>query len=285
PFNLHGTPVVKYCVNYGTHYADITGEVTWVRETIDRFDTIAKETGSRIVHCCGHDCVPWDLMVMLAAKKLKSEFGSDLEKIEMYDRLVSAPSGGTLATVFSLVYAESKYEPSVSYNPMIMTHKHEKGWAHTAFTGLKSVAYSSVEKAWTTMFVMARANLEVVRRSNALNNYGEKLSYYEAQVHSSMPVALMHFFRVLTFGAIIACPPILALMQKYVLPQPGSGSSAKAMDNGWLEVSCHAQGTKKDAHVHGKLYFKTDPGYRDTARMLVEAGLTLALTEPAKLPG
>ncbi|KAJ9443474.1 hypothetical protein DIPPA_55979 [Diplonema papillatum] len=284
PFNLHGTPVVKYCANYGTHYADITGEATWVREMVDRFDAIAKETGARIVHCCGHDCVPWDLMVMLSAAKLKSEFGSDLEKVEMYDRIRSAPSGGTLATAFSLVYAESKYEPSVNYNPMLITHKREKGWATTSFTGLNSVAYSSLEKAWTTMFVMARVNFEVVRRSNALSNYGEKLSYYEAHVHKAMPVALIHFFKVLIFGAVLACPPLLSIVQKF-LPQPGSGSSAEAMDAGWLEVSCHARGTKKDAHVNGKLYFKTDPGYTDTARMLVEAGLTLALTEPAKLPG
>ena len=45
----------------GTDYCDITGETDWVREMIDKYDSTAKKTGARIVHFCGHDCVPWDL--------------------------------------------------------------------------------------------------------------------------------------------------------------------------------------------------------------------------------
>ena len=48
-------------VGNGTDYCDITGETDWVREMIDKHDNRARETGSRIVHFCGHDCVPWDL--------------------------------------------------------------------------------------------------------------------------------------------------------------------------------------------------------------------------------
>ena len=46
---------------YGTDYCDITGETDWVRGMIDQHDTSAKASGARIVHFCGHDCVPWDL--------------------------------------------------------------------------------------------------------------------------------------------------------------------------------------------------------------------------------
>ena len=59
PFALYGTPLVEACATTGTHYCDITGESDWVREMIDRFDDCAAETGARIVHFCGHDCVPW----------------------------------------------------------------------------------------------------------------------------------------------------------------------------------------------------------------------------------
>lgn len=45
----------------GTHYCDITGETDWVRKMIDQYDSVARASGSRIVHFCGHDCVPWDL--------------------------------------------------------------------------------------------------------------------------------------------------------------------------------------------------------------------------------
>jgi short subunit dehydrogenase-like uncharacterized protein len=46
---------------FGTHYCDITGETDWVRDMIDKHDAAAKASGARIVHFCGHDCVPWDL--------------------------------------------------------------------------------------------------------------------------------------------------------------------------------------------------------------------------------
>lgn len=49
------------CIELGTHYCDITGETDWVRKMIDKHDDKARETGARIVHFCGHDCVPWDL--------------------------------------------------------------------------------------------------------------------------------------------------------------------------------------------------------------------------------
>ena len=37
---------------------------------------------------------------------------------------------------------------------------------------------------------------------------------------------------------------------------------------------------EKGATVRASFYFPTDPGYRDTARMLTESGLTLALQSP-----
>ena len=45
----------------GTDYCDITGETDWVRDMIDKHDNTARRSGARIVHFCGHDCVPWDL--------------------------------------------------------------------------------------------------------------------------------------------------------------------------------------------------------------------------------
>lgn len=59
PFDRYGTPLVELCAQWGTHYCDITGETNWVREMIEKYDALARETGSKIVHFCGHDCLPW----------------------------------------------------------------------------------------------------------------------------------------------------------------------------------------------------------------------------------
>lgn len=60
---LHNITVLfrYFCLENGTHYGDITGETDWVRKMIDLYDGAARESGARIIHFCGHDCVPWDL--------------------------------------------------------------------------------------------------------------------------------------------------------------------------------------------------------------------------------
>jgi hypothetical protein len=64
PYSLYGSGLVAACASHGTHYCDITGEVDWVRRMVLRYDDLARRSGSRIVHFCGHDCVPWDMSVL-----------------------------------------------------------------------------------------------------------------------------------------------------------------------------------------------------------------------------
>lgn len=47
---------------HGTHYCDITGETDFVREMVDTYDDLARESGAFIISSCGNDCVPWDLL-------------------------------------------------------------------------------------------------------------------------------------------------------------------------------------------------------------------------------
>ena len=68
PFARHGTPLVAVCASEGVSYCDITGEIAWCRKMIDRYDDVACKSGAKIVHCCGHDCVPWDLLTQYLAE-------------------------------------------------------------------------------------------------------------------------------------------------------------------------------------------------------------------------
>lgn len=113
PFDRYGSDLVKFCagicfftipftkdfIENGTNYADITGETDWVRKMIDRYDDIARESGARIVSFCGHDCIPWDLIVLECASALKKK-GEKLTEIKLFDEILAGPSGGTLETVF-----------------------------------------------------------------------------------------------------------------------------------------------------------------------------------------
>ena len=66
PYALYGDTLVKVCVESSTHYCDLTGEPQWIRKMQEKHEVRAKETGARIVHCCGFDSIPSDLGVQLA---------------------------------------------------------------------------------------------------------------------------------------------------------------------------------------------------------------------------
>ena len=104
PFVRYGTPLVAVCAHTGTNYCDITGEVHWVRRMIDKYDDIANQTGAKLVSCCGHDCVPWDICTFMLAEKLKEQ-GEKLEKVHFFDEIKGGISGGTLETVFESLNA------------------------------------------------------------------------------------------------------------------------------------------------------------------------------------
>ena len=47
PYTLYGEPVIEACVAAGAHYADLTGEIPFVRRMVDASDDRAARPGSR----------------------------------------------------------------------------------------------------------------------------------------------------------------------------------------------------------------------------------------------
>ena len=58
PYTKYGRPVIEACVAAGCHYADLTGEVPFVRETIDEFNGPAAEAGVKLAQICGFEALP-----------------------------------------------------------------------------------------------------------------------------------------------------------------------------------------------------------------------------------
>src|SRR5918994_292677 len=90
----NGMDLVEACAKGGTHYADLTGEMLFMRATIEGFDAAAKESGARIVHGCGFDSIPSDIGVLLL-----HEAAGELEATTLLVRqLKGGASGGTVAS-------------------------------------------------------------------------------------------------------------------------------------------------------------------------------------------
>merc|ERR1719482_840630 len=122
PFARYGSNLVAACAKAGVDYCDITGEIDWVRGMIEVHDETARSTGARIVPLCGHDSVPWDLMTMLLARELKRVNAQEqLSSIELWDKIRSAPSGGTLETALGIMNNPSTQKSALGYDPLLKT--------------------------------------------------------------------------------------------------------------------------------------------------------------------
>src|SRR5215218_8277616 len=53
PYRLYGVALVEACAAAATHYADLTGETLFMRETIERFDAPARASPAAITCSCG----------------------------------------------------------------------------------------------------------------------------------------------------------------------------------------------------------------------------------------
>ncbi|KAJ1415215.1 Saccharopine dehydrogenase-domain-containing protein [Ochromonadaceae sp. CCMP2298] len=275
PFDKYGSKLVGSCARHGTHYCDITGETDWVRKMVDQFDELAKKSGARVVNFCGHDCVPWDLVVSSLSQALKKK-GESLVEVSFYDEINSAPSGGTMDTVFHSLGNRVKYISKLGFDPLLKSALGSQSSNRLVSKTQSVLGWSKEYKAWVGPFVMAMVMANCVRRSNALNNYSSRLVYREAAVYPSFMAGYVNVMGLVLLGTMLFCPPLAWVMRKTVLPAPGQGPSKEDMDAGFLRVTGFGTGSN-GGKVRAVIYFPTDPGYRDTARMLVESGLVLAL--------
>lgn len=83
PFRFHGEKVVKYCVESGTDYTDITGEPEFVETMFLKYFEAARKSGSTITSYCGMDSLPAELGTLMV-KKAFAEEGALCSQVEMF---------------------------------------------------------------------------------------------------------------------------------------------------------------------------------------------------------
>jgi short subunit dehydrogenase-like uncharacterized protein len=272
--------VVEFCAKYGTSYVDITGEKEWSVQMIEKWEPVAQQSGANIISFCGHDSIPWDLTFAKLSKKMKDECKDDVLTVECFDEIsAGGVSGGTLATVLLGIdgYKAPRFP---SGDPWIRTAAGDASPFKTLvkMTFMPESVFSigqGSSKKWTAPFIMAMINGEVVKRSNALRSTGNtKVTYKESMLLPDFKSAFVNTAG-LVIGVTALLNPITRPLIERALP-PGNGPSKKAMNHGYLCVHGLATGSR-GTQVESAMYFPKDAGYKDTARMVVESGLCLAL--------
>ena len=104
PYFKYGKPLVEACAAAGTHYADLTGEVLFMRWSIDAADEAARASGARIVHTCGFDSIPSDIGTLLLHEVAQAEGLGDLEETTyVVKSMRGGASGGTIDSLRTAV--------------------------------------------------------------------------------------------------------------------------------------------------------------------------------------
>ncbi len=299
PYTLYGRPVIEACVNAGTHYADLTGELPFVREIIGDFEGRAREAGMKIVQVAGFEALPADLMVARADELARERHGEGLASLDLDVQMISPPglprpsdgvSGGTFQSVTAMVGAEDARviedpavlitDPAVAaavrrVSPIALAPRRGEGGAVLA-----------------PMAPAAFINPGVIHRSMALiaaaeGRVAEPFRYREAIVLDGGPATLPARWgiaglmaasqigaRALARSRPSVRRPVAGAMAR-LGPSSGFGPTGPRME-GWKWKMKAAGRTAGGKLVTVLLEADGHPGYLATARLLGEAGMLLS---------
>jgi len=280
PYAQRGTELVAACLTAGSDYADVTGEVIWMRRCVDAFDAPARAAGVRLVHACGFDSVPSDLGLWLLQRTALERHARPCRRVtHVFGPMSGGFSGGTLASGLGLL-AEAAGDPSVRRalaDPDLLAPgcppsvAVREPWWPQRVAGLAH---------WTAPFPMAAVNTRVVRRTRALlgEPWGTDLHYRERWRTSNWLIAAL-----VGLGSVVV-PLVLAngLVRRWVqrwLPRPGEGPDAAALARGFFRTTLVGEVDAVGERVSVRVESDVDPGYVATARMLREVSMMLALGE------
>ncbi|MGD8861880.1 MAG: saccharopine dehydrogenase NADP-binding domain-containing protein [Myxococcales bacterium] len=271
PYCRYGEPVVRACAELGTDYVDLTGEPAFVRHMVERYDETARGRGARIVHACGFDSIPHDLGAYFTLLRLRDRLSPEQREreavtIEGVVRAFGQFSGGTWHSaleIMSQVPAElgprRAWEQALAQGPRKV--RIVRGAPrHRADFGLWTVPLPTIDP-------------EVVARSAAaLPEYGPDFRYgHYAGVDNALQMAGM-IAGAGTLFALAQAEPLRKLLRK--VRDPGEGPSPAQRDRGWFRVTFLGRAADQEVHCEVR---GGDPGYGETAKMLAESALCLAL--------
>lgn len=285
PYALYGSELVEACVESGSHYCDLAGEVQWIRKMIDTHHERAQQTGARIVHCCGFDSVPMDMGVWFLQNTAKQRYGDYCKSITMLVKATKGTaSGGTIASMLNII-KESREDRAIArvlVHPYSLNPEGEREGPDQR--DQQNILYSDAAECWTAPFVMAAVNTKVVRRSHALAGYpyGKDFRYAEAVATGAgiggwlKAMTMMTGLAGLVLGGSFSATR--DLLQKFVLPKPGEGPDREMQESGFfnlMQIGELPDGTLLKTRITGD----QDPGYGSTSKMLSECAVCLARDE------
>ncbi|ATL70975.1 saccharopine dehydrogenase family protein [Nocardia terpenica] len=298
PYLRYGLPLVQACARAGTHYADLTGEALFVRESIDRYHDQALASGAKIVNSCGYDSIPSDLSVYQLYRRTLDDNTGELTDTTLVAWLKGGASGGTIDSGRAMMEAVAADPAKAS----VLSHPYSLSPDRSMDPDVGRQSDQALQRAsaidpsldgWVATFVMAAHNTKIVRRSNGLLGwvYGKNFRYREVMSAGKSPAAPLvaagiagGIAATMVAGALLSRARAGRRLLDQMLPKPGTGPSENSRRSGWFTMKTFAHTTSGAKYVC-TFAGQGDPGYQATSVMLGESGLCLAFDELPELAG
>lgn len=279
PYQLYGEPLLQACADAGTDYLDLCGEPAWMAQMIRRHQAAAQASGARILFSCGFDSVPFDLGVRYLQHHALQRDGRPLRHVQGRVMVMKGGfSGGTAASLVATLAAMGR-DPEAARamgDPFALT----PGFTGPAQPDPHQATLDDFTGAWSAPFLMAPINTKNVHRSNALlgHAYGTDFEYDERMSCGSGRAGELRARGMVRSDGVqnilLGFSPTRALLQRFVLPKPGTGPGPRERETGRYEIlfsGVGAGGRRLSARVVGD----RDPGYGSTSKIIAECALCL----------
>ena len=266
PYLTYGEPLVAACAEAGTDYVDLTGEPEFVDRMHVAHHMTAQRTGARIVHACGFDSIPHDLGAYFTVQHLPQDQPITMRGVVRAGAMFSGGTFHSAMTAMSRIResrAASSARRRVEARPEGRSSRAVAGKPHR----------DPVLGYW--LLPLPTIDPIVVARSGAaLPAYGPKFRYSHYAGTKTLRFAAGGAATVTALGLAAQVKPVRNLLLSRI--KPGDGPDPSRREKSWFRVDFvgEAGGSTIRTRVSGG-----DPGYDETAKMLAESALCLALDD------
>lgn len=291
PFMLTGGErVVEACIHYDTDYCDVSGEVPWTAKLLE-FHDAAWEAGVYIVPSAAYAGGMPDVLTYAVVQEVQKRFGETTRKVHGYvegggDAM--APSGGTLETRAAMAKGGKKTK-DIMMNPFSLGGSIQNGKREEDQDKVLSKVFCDrTINSWVSPHVYSFFETRVVRRSNYLHHRlvggPNKGIWYGLRFNFTSYLKAENEAQALDSKAsktsVKAEEEKLKKEGKYYAP--GDGPPLEELVASGAFNVMHAVAESHDTNRRVNFSIKGHDGYYETARMVTEMGLMLAL-DSAKL--
>jgi len=272
PYLSYGEPLVAAAAAAGTAYVDLTGESEFVDRMYVAHHETAVRTGARIVHACGFDAIPHDLGAYFTVQQLPDDQPITLRGVV---RTNSTVSGGTFHSALTAMSRPKQIREAGAARRKV----------EPRLDGRSSRAVGSRPRrdpvlGYWLLPLPTIDPLVVMRSGAALPAYGPKFRYSHFAGTKTLRYAAGGSAFVAGLGVAAQIGPLRNLLKKRI--QPGDGPDQERRARSWFRVDFI--GEAGDQQVHTRVS-GGDPGYDETAKMLAESAMCLALDDNPAVAG